>query len=351
LVLYFFAATVSLPSLIRFIHQIPVGGIRYFSVFAILPAAHILFEFLSASEIHYKPKLRYLLLLAIQVFFLTGAIFIRGSPGYLAIGIGAAAVVLLLRSLRHVTARRSLVSITGFVLVLVMLFSGLTYGAIPQEYKASGRVTGVFWHRAVVSFEVHPSWPFGNLTEVYDCRPSIPQGLRRWEGDKNGHCIWVSAGSRRGMTAWELVEGVYDAAYENTMRTAFFNILRTYPRETAETFLYYKPAWLINALFVSFVMNFHGNTGLWLITLAELAAVVLFRLLSNDRQKAPWAPLLVVLGLFAVFALLPQLVAWSMPYTIADISMYVFMGVGLLLGEAANAVWCRIPRLISVETG
>jgi hypothetical protein len=71
LVLYFFAATVSLPSLIRFIHQIPVGGIRYFSVFAILPAAHILFEFLSASEIHYKPKLRYLLLLAIQVFFLT----------------------------------------------------------------------------------------------------------------------------------------------------------------------------------------------------------------------------------------------------------------------------------------
>src|SRR5207248_2128233 len=82
-------------------------------------------------------------------------------------------------------------------------------------------------------------------------------------------------------TAWELVEGVYDAAYENTMRTAFFNILRTYPRETGETFLYYKPGWLINALIVSFVMNFHGNTSLWLITLAELAAVVLFRLLSD----------------------------------------------------------------------
>jgi hypothetical protein len=345
LVLYFFAATVSLPSLLRFIHQIPVGGIRYFSVFAILPASHILFEFVRATEANYKLSLRYLLLLAVQVFFLTGAIFIRGSPAYLAMGIGTAALLLLLRNLRHVAARRSLISLTGFFLVSVMLFSGLVYGTIPQEYKASGRVTGVLWHRAVVSFAVHPSWPFGNLTEIYDCRSSIPEGLGRWEGDKNGHCIWVSVGSRKGMTAWELVEGVYDIAYENTMRTAFFDILRMYPREAAETFLYYKPAWLINAIVASFGMHFHGNTSLWLITLAELAAMVLFRLLSTDRQKAPWALLLVVLGLFAVFAVLPQLVAWSIPHTIADISIYVLMGLGLLLGEAANAVWCRIPRL------
>src|SRR5215470_17032975 len=130
-------------------------------------------------------------------------------------------------------------------LAIVALVAQTIMVAIVYDYLLYGRVFANVWHRAFVSLSLHPEWPFGNLREVYDCTKYIPEGLTRRHHDINGECVWFAVGNR---PAAQLAEGVFGHAYEATLRSALFSVVRSYPRQAFELYFYYKPLMLWQTL-------------------------------------------------------------------------------------------------------
>jgi hypothetical protein len=128
--------------------QIPIGGLRYFSVLAILPAFHIGLELTEGHrqlsgvrELNFLP-------LAIQVVFLALAIFVRESAVSL---VGPILLVGLLNvwsnrrtrdNLQWICRKALVIATVGTFFVAVLLLS------LPAPYLRDGRLTTLFWHPA-----------------------------------------------------------------------------------------------------------------------------------------------------------------------------------------------------------
>src|SRR5207247_1268830 len=115
----------------------------------------------------------------------------------------------------------------------------------PASYRESGRVGEVIWTRFYISLTMHPEWPFGNLNEVYSgCKNNFPTGLAHGGGNVNSHCVWQVYAQQHGLS--NSGENTFDKTFEKVMRDAFFYAVFTYPRQSLETFLYYKPLMFAN---------------------------------------------------------------------------------------------------------
>ena len=355
--LYFFSLTVMLfTPLVTdpwVANAVPIGGIRYFTLLAILPAMHIFWEIADPSKPKPNATTGNFVLLGVQALLLAVVIIVRGSAGYL-FGALTVAYILTLRACRGNPARlRELLRKGALMAALGAVFVGSFYLWVPEAYRESGRTMGILWHRVLVCLGANPAWPFGNLREVYSsCAPYAPQRFNTPQSlvpgivDWNGQCIWWAYALEHGLTSGETIGEIYGGRYETVMKETFLEIAREYPKEVWETFVYYKPMLIFRSL--RRLLNFYlpGKTlgiqslllALLLAQAGTLAAFIGSGMpgSSEDRTRRMTGPLL----LFSACSLAPLLVARGNPFTSADLLFYFFAGLGLALA----AVIKRIPQ-------
>ena len=125
------------------------------------------------------------------------------------------------------------------------------------QYVKSGRASGGFWRHSFVGLTLHPQWPFGNLSDVYDCKKYIPAGLTTGGSDANAHCVWVAhlLDEKRDISA---AQGeIYGGDYEKDMRNAYFYVLAHYPKQVFEVYAFTKSAMIGNVLADAWASLFH----------------------------------------------------------------------------------------------
>jgi hypothetical protein len=343
--LLFFALALMLllASNARVRDQCPIGGIRYFSVAGILPTLHILFELSDRLRPQPTAAIRNLILLALQVLMFAVVVLARGSAGYLLGLVVLAALVGICANWRSRAELRQMIGKAGFTILVSMGFVSIIAASVP-DYVKTGRFFGTVWHRAVVSLGRHPDWPFGNLREVYDCTNVIPQGLVRGSEDRNAHCIFWSSYPRTvtGKPSDKEVEEVnahtHDGIYESLMRSAFFYVVRDYPRQVFELHFYYKSVLILRTLRKALHLDLtaQDTTILALIALqcGVFIAFVVWGAYCVNRQITPRVGIMLVLF---VFSLTPLYVAWSDDLsTSIDTIAFMYASAAILLGGLAQ---------------
>jgi hypothetical protein len=331
--------------------EIAVGGIRYFSLVAILPAFHIVFELMDTSEARDGAARRNYLLLACQAAVFASAVLVRASAGAL---VGAIAVVGLAlawqsrrtaKQLRPLSQKGATVVLVGAGVVAALIVS------VTRDYWEQGRFATLFWHRAVISLGVNPEWPdgFGAVREAFDCKRYIPEGLQLGMPDRNGHCIWCDYAIKHHLSDEEIVQGVYGGRYELAMREAFFTIAWHYPRQVLVTFFYYKPAYIIWSVVQSLKSNMNEYPP---IAVGLLGFTLLNLLACFSTSTMPVRNSARIAGtalMFAALSTLPSMVAWALPHTIADLLFYCIFCAGIALAVVSAAARAALRRAPSVQ--
>jgi len=326
--------------------QAPLGGIRYYSVAGLLPALHWCLD-IGDSGLRRRIAFRWTLL-GTQSAILAFAILVRGSPSYLLAPVAACAW-LAVRSGTKLSCLRKPVLLPATVLFVgLILVPPLAY----TSYISTGRLYTVKWHRVLISLGVNPAWPFPGLREHYDC-PSFPGGIAPGLLDANGQCIFQDYVMKHALSSKLLyAQAIYgdlnaSAIDEKVERRAFFDILRSYPRQVVMTFIYYKPlmAW---HQFISVLRP--GNA-----TTRPAAAALLAQLLL--LIGVVWAVPVVVTtaalrrglafgGLFLAASLVPQFAAWSAPDTMIDVLVFIFCLATVIIGWVTASVILVIKRIL-----
>ncbi len=181
--------------------QLPIGGIRFFSLVAVLPALHVMFEILDTSKTRGWRAGLGLVMLGLQMALLALVILGRLNAGYL---VGAILGAIAWRSwtarrtpvmLRAVLLKSGVATLAGIAMISAVVASN-------PAYLRTGQTFGTFWHRILTGIIVDPAWPYGNLAEVYDCKEAIPGGLSHVNStDRQAHCIWWAWEGNRGRSA------------------------------------------------------------------------------------------------------------------------------------------------------
>ena len=192
--LYFTALTVMLfTSLVwdpRMAIQIAVGGVRYFSLVSVLPLFHILLTLLDPRPPQRETATRDAVLLALQAAILLLTVLVRGSTLPQVAGIALVCMVLAWRHWRKTERLRALLGkLAVMVLVSVASLSVIAV-AVPRDYLTEGRFGPTIWERVTQGLGTNPAWPFAGVTDMFDCKEFMPQGLQRGPLDDNSHCIW-----------------------------------------------------------------------------------------------------------------------------------------------------------------
>jgi len=278
-------------------------------------------------------------------------ILVRGSAGYL-LGALIVAFFATLRVRRHDPAGlRNLLRKGAFIAFLSGVLGASFYLWVPQAYKDSGQITGVFWHRMVISLGANPAWPFGDLRDVYaPCKPyhpslyATPQSLVPGFADWNGQCIWVTYALEHGLTLAEMMGGIYSGPYETVMKEAFFEIARNYPTQVFETFIYYKPILILTTARDLIRFGAPGKTLgikslLLALALAQASALAGFVVFGASGEPENRLRLLAgALLLFSIFNMVPYFVAWCTPISAAEVAFYIVSDLAVALIAVFEAI-------------
>jgi hypothetical protein len=212
------------------------------------------------------------------------------------------------------------------------------------NYVKSGRIGGILWHRAFVSFVIHPDWPFGNLRDVYECTKYIPEGLQRdGNSDRNGHCVWWAYPPNQTRPESEIQEGTYGPKYETALRKAVFYVIFAYPRQALELYFYYKPRMILRTLQAALNWRLE-RVPPWILVLAVFQLELFLWFVAASAVEVPFnaATAFGVVALFFIFSIPPPLVAWASLWTSADMIFYMYaafaLGIACLVQAAVTIV-------------
>jgi hypothetical protein len=257
--------------------QLPVGGIRYFSLVGVLPIFHILLELLEASPAPAAAK-RNAVLLGIQTAILVLAILVRGSALPLIGAITLVALVVAWKSRRDRTQRRVLFENAKVIGLVSIGFLAAIAVLVPPNYLTEGRFGTVIWQRVTQSLGINPAYPFPGVNEMFDCKRYIAEGIQTGTPDSNGHCIWMDYVYRHKMSDQVIYDKTFGAEYETVLRQAFFRIAARYPRQVMETFWYYKPRLIVWSIAESTKTNFQAYppVAIGLLLLSVISVLVYF---------------------------------------------------------------------------
>jgi hypothetical protein len=321
--------------------QAPLGGFRSYAILGILPAVHWCFAFLDRRGTDWAESIIQWALLGIQVVLLGFAILVRGAPAYLLLPVFIFASVSWLRARDGRTRIRTLLRMAIPLAGLMVCLGSLPRLAFP-DYAQTGRLYGLVWHRAFVSFGLNPDWPFAGLREKYDCSGWLPMGIKL--GDQDGQCVWFAYGPNRVRPADEVAAEIYDGAYEKVLRDAFFDVLWSNPREAFYTLFVIKPEITWNVTLATLRPLWSDETRLvlpWVILQVILYLAFVITRPSARPLQAAGAQASVLL-IFLLSALGPQLVAGSNPATEWDIFIYILCGGAIGISFlASSAVYLR----------
>jgi hypothetical protein len=354
ILLYFVALTLLLFSPAvwepRVASEVPIGGIRYFCVVGTLPAFHLAAEFLDVGDPRRGSSWRRVSTLFVQTAILVLAVLTRTSNA------GLVAALALLWLYRLLSRRQNSSGVPrhlasgAFVAVTAGALFGLVVLLLPPQSFSEGRITGMAWHRAFISLGLNPSWPFGNLREIYNCDYAEVPGLRLDPGilDANGGCIWIHYAHAHGIQAYP----VQPAPIEAAEREAFFNVARLYPRQVWETYFHYKSSMLAaeveNAIHPKFSLAKYSLLlrGLFIAAFAVLLAFVVIPTAAPDPDPVRSLPFTRIALIFGLSAFPGYYIAWPGTSQTFDLKLYTLLVFGGLLN--AFAEW--IKRGLPVQT-
>ena len=341
--LYFAALTCMLltplltESLIR--DQAPIGGNRFFGILGILPALHIFFEFAEGADRRDGQAWKNWPLLGVQLFILSLVLLVRSADAYMLAPPICAAVLSARRNRGNRIWRYGFYRKAGYAAILGIVFTSALIACVPN-YVKSGRIGGLIWHRAFVSFVAHPEWPFGNLRDVYDCTQYIPEGLHRGRpADPNGHCVWWAYPPNQARPVQVVQDKVYGPEYEAVLRRAYFNVIFSYPRQALELYFYYKPALMADTLRQGLVWRL-DVVPRSIVLLAALQAALLAWFVAAGAARTPFfaTSTFGTLALFFLFSIAPQLVGLTSLWTAADLIFYMYAALALVFALAVQTI-------------
>ena len=365
-ILYFSALTVMLFTPLvwdpGYALQIPVGGIRYFSLVSVLPIFHILFNLLDAHAIKLTTgRRRNAVLLGLQTVVLMLTMLVRGSALPL---IGAIALVWLAlawRRRRNPGARRALIDNAALIGLVSVGVLGTIAVSVPSNYVTEGRFGTVIWQRVTESLGLNSSWPFPGVNDMFDCKKYIPEGIQGGTPDANGHCIWLDYVSKHNIPIETIGDKTYGSLYEAALRHAFFKIAARYPGEVLKTFVYYKPRYIVWSIAQSLRFNFAADqamavnpAGPRVVSYPPLAVGLLLfslgvALAYFSIETVTFSDIARIAGvtlLSALFTLPTYFAVWAVPHTSADLLLYCLFACGLALSAIPVSVrWARGVRL------
>jgi hypothetical protein len=272
-------------------------------------------------------------LIAVQIVILVLAILVRNSAAPMVAALAVGCLMVVWQNHRVPGATKLILQKVTCMVVVAVAFVGVLMLSASKDYLHSGRFTETVWHRIFVSLGLHPAWPFGNLREIYDCRRYIPEGLVPGTEDRNGHCILWHYAIEHRIPPDVVSTMTYGREYDAALRAAFFNILRLYPAETLETFLYIKPRYIFWSIGQSFELRFAGVRPalIWLLV-AALGNLLVFALIPSPvSSSSGHMAVASATVLFAAFSTLPYIAVWAIPYTSADLLLLCIFGLGLAL--------------------
>jgi hypothetical protein len=365
IILYFGALTVMLfTSLVwdpSYNINIPVDGIRYFSLVGVVPMFHILFELLAPTRP--TKQRRDFVFLSVQVVILVIAMLVRGSTLPLIGGIALVWVVLFFRRRHNFDARRTILR-KGAVIGVVAFGVVAAIAISVPRYLKEGRFGTVIWQRVTESIGTHNDWPFPGVNEMFDCEKYVPGGLRGGFDDNNGACIWFDYITKHNIPIESIGDKTFGGLYEAALRQAFFRITARYPREVLETFVYYKPRMILQSISNSLQFNFNADASIAVYPLgpkllpypslsiallfASLALAILYFCVATIRV----ANLRLVAGvtlLSALFTIPAYLAAWAIPPTSADLLLYCLIAIGLAFGALISFLRSLFQKRIGLQ--
>jgi hypothetical protein len=317
--------------------QASIGGNRFFGILGILPALQIFFEFADGAGPTGDGARKNWILLGTQTFILALVLLVRSGNAYMLAPAICAALFSVRRCRDNTAERQRLYRKFGNTAILGIV-------ACVPNYVKSGRIGGILWHRAFVSFVFHPEWPFGNLRDVYACTKYIPEGLQRdVSSDRNGHCVWWAYPPNQTRTEAEVQNGTYGPEYETALRRAVFYVIFSYPRQALQLYFYYKPLLILDTLRAALDWQLERVPPLILI-FAVFQLELFLWFVAASAVKVPFnaAKALGVLALFFLFSIAPPLVAWASLWTSADLIFYMYaafaIGIAFFVQAATLAI-------------
>jgi hypothetical protein len=345
---YFAALTVMLftplMTVPAYASNIPVAGIRYFSLLTVLPAIHILLDILDGRPTQ-SAELRWQnIMLAAQAAILVMAILVRGSMTAV---IAAIVVVMCIIAWRHrggsgrVRPLRRKATVMGLTALGLVVAIALW---VPDNYIKQGRFGTVIWHRITLSLGIDEAFPYPGVKEMFPCEKYIPEGILPGTPDRNGHCMWLAYVVEHHIPIDTIATQTYGGNYEAVLRDAFFRIAWRYPREVLKTFLIVKPAYIFWSVRTSLAFDLSGFSPLTIGLL--LASLVVF-LVNAIAAALPLSRLPRIAGVTAlcgVCTLPPVIAVWAFPTTGADILLFCLLLFGLALGAIPQAVQATLRR-------
>ena len=363
--LYFTALTVMLfTGLVwnpRLGIQIAVGGVRYFSLVSVLPLFHILLTLFDPRPSQRETATRDSVLLALQVAIFLFSVLVRGSTLPQVAGIALVGMVLASKYRRKTEQLRPLLGKLAVIGLAGVATLGVIAVAVPRDYLTEGRFGPDIWERVIISLGTHPAWPFSGVTDMFDCKEFIPQGIQPDTVDDNGHCIWFDYVLKHHIPIEKAAEKVFDRSYETAMREAFFKIAARNPADVLKTFIYYKPLLIVSSIAISMEFNFGSGqsrasdpAGPPVVPYPPLAIGLLFvslavALVHFGIGAVATAELLRIVGitlLLGAFTLLTYFAAWATPPTSADLLLYCLFGLGLAAGAMLVGARSVLPPFI-----
>jgi hypothetical protein len=323
--LYFCVLTVMLFTPLVWNHSyqanFTVAGVRYYSLAGVLPAVHIILEFLDSKLP--KKAVRDYFLLGLQTAILILVVLVRGSaiPAFAMIAVVALAVAWRQRCWRYWWRRQewsNKINVIGAVIAVLLL----TIAFLMPPYLNGGRFGTVIWQRVTESIGVHPRWPFPGAQEMFPCREWISQGLESGPSDINGACIWFSYLTDHYLRLGAATDQTFGTMYETALREAFFAIAARYPKEVLEAFLYYKPRLIIPALIqdLDIRLNHYSPQAVCLLFLSLALAFVYFNFEAVQVQE--FRRIIGVTTIAGLFTLPAYIAAWAAPHTVGDLLFY-----------------------------
>jgi hypothetical protein len=345
--LCFFTLTLMLftPLASSAVHELTIGGIRYFSLAGILPALYVCYEIADRSELSYSRREGNVLLLALQTLLLVLVILVRTNAIYLAVPIA----IVSLRKIAAIRAVRSTLQEQlhkiGFTTALCVVFGAFFVASVVPDYLKTGAFNAGIWHRAFISFGYNPAWPFPIVRKTYDCTSDAhPNGLRPGIQDSNGHCVWIVYRTERGLpdNAMELNAG----AYQTALRKAYMTVLINHPWEALKTYVYYKPSSIVATVWASMTFELSGRRAtilpLLIVQFVILGGFVALGAYAGYTREALLA--IKVIVLFAPFTIPTYMLAWSHFHTTADLIFYVWAGLTAICIFLARKLLFRLGK-------
>jgi hypothetical protein len=236
--------------------------------------------------------------------------------------------------------------------------------AVPRNYLTEGRFGPAIWERVTVSLGMNPAWPFAGVSDMFDCKDFIPQGLQPGPLDDNGHCIWFDYVLKQHIPIDQAANQILGSSREAAMREAFFKIAARYPADVLKTFIYYKPLSIVTSISRSMIFNFGGDqsrarkpAGPPVVPYPPLSIGLLFvslavAMVHFGAGAVSTAELSRVVGvslLLAVLTFPTYFAVWAVPPTSADLLLYCLLVFGLAMGailvSVRSAVAMSLPGL------